>query len=219
MEIFIDTAHVEEIKDLMETGFVDGVTTNPTLMAKTGRPMVSVLEKICDLVKGPVSAEVVSTDYETMKKEAFYLTEIAPQIVVKLPLTMVGLRVCQELSQKGKSTNVTLCFSSLQGLLAAKAGATYISPFVGRLDDIGQEGTLLIEDLCHIYDQYPFLNTKILFASARHLSHVLEAARHGVDAITLPPALLRKMYDHPLTEKGLDLFVSDWKKTGQTLLP
>jgi transaldolase len=203
----------------MDTGMVDGVTTNPTLMAKTGRPMREVIEEICQIVTGPVSAEVVSMDYDTMKKEAFYLSQIASNVVVKVPLTRVGLKVCRELHDQGKSINVTLCFSSAQGLLAAKAGATYVSPFVGRLDDMSQDGDFLIQDLCQIYQNYPQLETKILCASVRHPIHVLQAARAGAHVVTIPPQLLEKLYLHPLTDRGLDAFTQDWKKAGHSLLP
>ncbi len=218
MKFFIDTADIGEIRELAQTGMVDGVTTNPSLVAKSGRKFLEVIEEICALVPGPVSAEVTATDFETMMKEARVLRDIAANVAVKLPLTVDGLRACRELSATGVMTNVTLCFSPAQALLAAKAGATFVSPFVGRLDDVGHDGMGLIAEIIEIYSNYPNLKTEVLVASARHPAHVVEAARLGADVITLPPKIVRQLYDHPLTDKGLAAFLADWAKTGQTIL-
>jgi transaldolase len=194
------------------------VTTNPSLVMKSGRKFVDVVREICEIVPGPVSAEVISTDHATMLKEADKLAAIAENVVVKLPLTMDGLKTCKVLSGRGVRTNVTLCFSAAQALLAAKAGATYISPFIGRLDDIGTDGLQLIADVVQIYNAYPDFETQVLVASVRHPIHVIEAAKMGADVATLPPSVLRQMFNHPLTEKGLAAFLADWAKTGQSIL-
>ena len=218
MKFFIDTADIGEIKELAATGLVDGVTTNPSLVMKSGRKFLDVVREICEIVPGPVSAEVISTDHATMLKEADKLAAVAENVVVKLPLTKDGLKTCKVLSSRGIRTNVTLCFSAAQALLAAKAGATYISPFIGRLDDIGTDGLQLIADVVQIYNAYPDFETQVLVASVRHPIHVIEAAKMGADVATLPPSVLRQMFNHPLTEKGLAAFLADWAKTGQSIL-
>ncbi len=218
MEFFVDTADTKEIKELAATGLLDGVTTNPSLVAKTGRDFREVIGEICELVPGPVSAEVTATDVNNMIQEGRELRKIAENIVVKLPLTWHGLKACKFLTSEGAPVNVTLCFSAPQALLAAKAGATYVSPFVGRLDDIGQNGMDLIEEIGLIYSQYPALETKILVASIRNPQHVTTAAMLGAHVATIPPKILRQLIHHPLTDKGLMAFLEDWKKTGQTIL-
>lgn len=217
MKFFIDTADVAEIKDLAATGLLDGVTTNPSLVAKTGRPFFEVIEEICDIVDGPVSAEVTATDAETMIAEGRAVAKLADNIAVKAPLTVDGLKACKTLSDEGTMVNVTLCFSAAQALIAAKAGATFISPFVGRLDDIGIDGMDLIADIADIYANYDF-ETEILVASIRGPQHVIEAAKLGADVATLPPNVIRQLYTHPLTDKGLAAFLADWEKTGQSIL-
>jgi transaldolase len=218
MKFFIDTADIAEIRELAATGLVDGVTTNPSLVAKTGRNFLDTIAEICDQVKGPVSAEVAATDFDTMLKEGEKLAKIASNVAVKVPLTPAGLKVCRALTDKGTKVNVTLCFSAAQAILAAKAGAAYISPFVGRLDDIGEDGMSLIADIIDIYASYPAIETQVLVASVRGPRHVIEAAKMGADVATLPPAVLRQMFAHPLTDKGLAAFVADWAKTGQSIL-
>lgn len=218
MKFFVDTAEIDEISELADTGLVDGVTTNPSLIHKSGRDFFEVLHQICDLVDGPVSAEVAATDYETMLAEGRKLAGVASNIAVKVPLTPAGLKTCRALSQAGTMVNVTLCFSPNQALLAAKAGARFISPFVGRLDDIAHDGMQVIAEICEIYANYPDLGTEVLVASVRHPIHVLEAAKLGADVATVPPGVLRQMFNHPLTEKGLAAFVADWQKTGQSIL-
>ena len=218
MKFFIDTADTSEIHDLVTTGLVDGVTTNPSLIAKSGRKFLDVVEEICTIVDGPDSAEVTATDYETMLKEGQKLAALAPNITVKVPLTRDGLRTCKSLSSAGTMVNVTLCFSSQQALLAAKAGATFISPFIGRLDDLGEDGMDLIKDIRAIYDNYPNLKTEILAASIRSSDHVRRAAIVGADISTLPPSVLDELVKHPLTDKGLKAFLDDWEKTGQTII-
>jgi transaldolase len=218
MKFFIDTADVPTIRELAATGLVDGVTTNPSLVAKTGRKFIEVVAEICDVVKGPVSAEVAATDHQTMLAEGRRLAKIAPNVVVKVPLTPDGLKTCKALSDAGTAVNVTLCFSAAQAILAAKAGAAYISPFVGRLDDVGSDGMQLIADIVEIYDQYPNFATEVLVASVRHPIHVVQAAKLGADVATLPPNVLKQMFAHPLTDKGLAAFVADWKSTGQSIL-
>jgi transaldolase len=217
MKFFIDTADVAEIADMASTGLVDGVTTNPSLIAKSGRNIIDVIAEICDLVEGPVSAEVAATDFPTMLAEGRRLATIASNVTVKVPLTVDGLKTCKALSDEGTGVNVTLCFSATQALLAAKAGASFISPFVGRLDDIGGVGMDLIADIVQIYANYDF-PTEVLVASVRGPQHVLEAAKLGADVATLPPAVIRAMYNHPLTDKGLQAFLDDWAKTGQSIL-
>ena len=216
MKFFIDTADVAEIRELNDTGLVDGVTTNPSLIMKSGRDIIDVTKEICGIVKGPVSAEVTATDYEGMMKEAKVLAKIAKNICIKLPLTMDGLKACKALTDEGHQTNVTLCFSANQALLAAKAGATYVSPFIGRLDDQGLDGMELIEEIRTIFDNYDF-KTQILAASIRTVNHVKEAALIGADVITAPPATLKALVKHPLTDKGLSDFLADWAKTGQKI--
>jgi transaldolase len=218
MKFFVDTAEIAEIADLAATGLLDGVTTNPSLIAKSGRKFLDVIAEICALVPGPVSAEVTATDTETMLKEAAVLRKIAANVAIKLPLTWDGLKACKALSDDGATVNVTLCFSANQALLAAKAGAAYVSPFIGRLDDQGQDGMELIQEIKDIYDNYPDLETEILAASIRHPIHVMQAALIGADVATVPPAVLRQLVKHPLTDKGLEAFLADWKKTGQSIL-
>jgi transaldolase len=216
MKFFVDTADTAEIRDLAETGLLDGVTTNPSLVHKAGRNFLEVVKEICGIVSGPVSAEVVATDHKEMMREAEILRRIADNIAVKVPLTVDGLKTCKALTSDGTMVNVTLCFTANQALLAAKAGATFISPFVGRLDDIGTEGMQIISDIRLIYDNYDFA-TEILVASVRHPIHVLEAAKIGADVMTAPPAVIRQLFKHPLTDKGLEAFLADWKKTGQSI--
>jgi transaldolase len=218
MKFFIDTADLAEIRDLAATGLVDGVTTNPSLVAKTGRNFLDVVREICSVVPGPVSAEVTATDTETMLAEGRKLAKIAKNVTVKVPLTPNGLKACRALSSEGTMVNVTLCFSAAQAILAAKAGATFVSPFVGRLDDIGATGMDLIGEIVAIYRQYPTFKTEVLVASVRNPLHVVEAARLGAQVATLPPAVLRQMFAHPLTDKGLQAFLADWAKTGQSIL-
>ncbi|MDJ0386561.1 fructose-6-phosphate aldolase [Roseomonas sp. E05] len=218
MKFFVDTAEVSEIRALAEIGMVDGVTTNPSLIAKSGRKMAEVIAEICELTPGHVSAEVTATDYEGMLAEGRYLRDIAKNVAVKVPLTEAGLRTCRALSNEGTPVNVTLCFSATQALLAAKAGATYISPFVGRLDDLAQDGMQLIADVMQIYGNYPHLKTEVLVASVRHPLHMLQAAKLGAHVATLPPAVIRQLIKHPLTDRGLEAFLADWKKTGQSIL-
>ena len=217
MKFFVDTAEVSEIIELNDLGMVDGVTTNPSLIKKSGRDILEVTKEICSIVSGPVSAEVTATDADTMIAEGRKLAELASNIAVKLPLTWDGLKACRVLSQEGKMVNVTLCFAANQALLAAKAGATFISPFIGRLDDINLDGMELIEDIRTIYDNYGF-ETQILAASIRTANHVLDSARIGADVITAPPAVIKNLANHPLTDKGLASFLADIKKTGQTIL-
>ncbi len=216
MKFFVDTADVADIADLAATGLLDGVTTNPSLIHKSGRKFLDVVREICALVEGPVSAEVVAADYEGMLREAEIVRALAPNVCVKLPLTMPGLKACRKLTSEGTLVNVTLCFSANQALLAAKAGATFVSPFVGRHDDVGQDGMDLIEDIRLIYDNYDFA-TQILVASVRHPIHILQSARIGADVVTAPPAVLRALANHPLTERGLEQFAADWAKTGQVI--
>tara|TARA_B100000459_G_scaffold107646_1_gene62397 strand:+ start:337 stop:993 length:657 start_codon:yes stop_codon:yes gene_type:complete len=218
MKFFVDTADVDAIRDLADTGLVDGVTTNPSLIAKSGRDFVEVVQEICDIVDGPISAEVTATEFDAMLEEGRKLAKIHKNITVKVPLTRDGLKTCKALSGDGTMVNVTLCFSANQALLAAKAGATFISPFVGRLDDIGTEGMQLIDDIVQIYANYPDLKTEVLVASVRSPMHVLEAAKIGAGVATLPPDVLHAMFKHPLTDKGLDAFLADWQKTGQSIL-
>lgn len=219
MKFFVDSADLDEIRDLAATGLLDGVTTNPSLIARSGGALFDVIRRICDLVPGPVSAEVTATDTETMLAEGRKLAALAPNVAVKVPLTWDGLKACRALAQGGVRVNVTLCFSAAQALLAAKAGAAFVSPFVGRLDDVGQDGMGLIRDIAAIYRAYPdSLDTEILVASIRHPIHVVEAAKIGADVVTVPPAVLRRLARHPLTDKGLAAFLADWGKTGQSIL-
>jgi transaldolase len=218
MKFFVDTADIAEIRDLAATGLLDGVTTNPSLIQKSGRKMLDVIAEICAAVEGPVSAEVTATDHATMLAEGRKLAKVAGNVTVKVPLTPDGLRTCRVLADEGTKVNVTLCFSAAQALLAAKARAAFISPFVGRLDDIGQDGMALIADIVQIYGNYPEFRTEVLVASIRHPIHVIESAKLGADVATLPPPVLRSLFNHPLTDKGLAAFLADWKKTGQTIL-
>ncbi|MEZ5839153.1 MAG: fructose-6-phosphate aldolase [Hyphomicrobiales bacterium] len=218
MKFFIDTADVAAIRDLAATGFLDGVTTNPSLIAKAGRPFFDVIAEICDIVPGPVSAEVAALDADGMIAEGRKLAKIADNVTVKVPLTFDGLKACRTLTDEGTMVNVTLCFSANQALLAAKAGATFVSPFVGRLDDIGLDGMELIEEIRRIYDNYEALATEVLAASIRSPLHVKRAALAGADVATIPPGVLKSLISHPLTDKGIELFMADWKKTGQSIL-
>jgi transaldolase len=217
MKLFLDTADINEITDLNKTGMVDGITTNPSLIAKSGRNIIQTIEEICGIVSGPVSAEVTATDYDGMMREGARLAEIASNVTVKLPLTVDGLRACASLSEDNIMVNVTLCFSAAQALLAAKAGASFISPFVGRLDDIGADGMNLISEIAEIYANYDY-STEILVASVRGVQHVVDAALIGADVATIPPKIMSQMYKHPLTDKGLADFLSDWGSTGQSIL-
>ena len=216
MKFFADTAEIAEIRELAETGLLDGVTTNPSLIHKSGRNFLEVVREIAGVVAGPVSAEVVALDYDGMMREAEVLRKIADNIAVKVPLTPAGLKACKSLTSDGSMVNVTLCFSAAQALLAAKAGATFISPFVGRLDDIGQNGMELIADVRQIYDQYDFA-TEILVASVRHPMHVVEAAKIGADVMTAPPKIIWQLFKHPLTDAGIASFLKDWESTGQKI--
>ena len=217
MKFFVDTADVDDIRDLAATGLLDGVTTNPSLVAKSGRDFKEVIAEICDLVEGPVSAEVAATDEAGMVEEGRELAKIADNVTIKVPLTWDGLKACRTLTQAGTMVNVTLCFNANQALLAAKAGATFISPFIGRLDDIGLDGMEVISEIRVIYDNYDALHTEILAASIRSQNHVKLSALAGADVATVPPGVLRGLVKHPLTDKGLDAFLADWKKTGQTI--
>lgn len=218
MKIFIDSADIAQIKEMAETGLIDGVTTNPSLIAKSGRDFVEVIKEICGIIPGPVSAEVVATETKQMIEEGLKLHKIAKNVTVKLPMTWDGLKACKYLSQQGIMINVTLCFSANQALLAAKAGASFISPFVGRLDDTGLDGMALIQDIRDIYDNYPDLNTEILVASIRNPTHVTSAALIGADICTIPFAVIKQLAGHPLTDKGLEIFAQDWQATGQKLI-
>lgn len=218
MKFFADTSDIDEIKALIPTGLLDGVTTNPSIIAKSGREFLPLIKEITEIVAGPVSAEVAATDYETMRKEAEVLRKIADNVAVKVPLTPDGLRVCKELSDDGTMVNVTLCFSAGQAILAAKAGAAFISPFVGRLDDLSQQGLDLISDICRIYDNYPQFDTEVLVASVRNPMHIIESAKMGAHVMTAPPKVINQLFNHPLTESGLAAFVKDWEKTGQSIL-
>jgi transaldolase len=217
MKFFVDTADIDAISELNATGMVDGVTTNPSLIMKSGRDIIEVTREICSIVDGPVSAEVVAMDADAMIAEGRKLAEIAPNIAVKVPMTWAGLKTCKTLTDAGQMVNVTLCFSANQALLAAKAGATFISPFIGRLDDININGLDLISDIRTIYDNFGF-ETQILGASIRSVNHITDCALLGADVVTAPPEILKKLADHPLTDKGLDAFMADWAKTGQKIL-
>jgi transaldolase len=218
MKFFVDTADVAEIRELNDLGLLDGVTTNPSLIAKAGRDFKTIIAEICALVAGPVSAEVAATDVEGMLREGRVLARIAKNVAVKVPLTWDGLKACRALTAEGTMVNVTLCFSANQALLAAKAGATFVSPFIGRLDDIGLDGMAVVREIRTIYDNYPDLRTEILAASIRTVNHVKDAALIGADVATVPPAVLKMLVRHPLTDKGLELFLADWKKTGQKIV-
>ncbi|AKI03085.1 transaldolase [Hoeflea sp. IMCC20628] len=216
MKFFVDTADVNEIRELNDLGLIDGVTTNPSLIMKSGRDIVEVTKEICSIVDGPVSAEVTATEYDAMMKEAAVLAKIADNICIKLPLTLEGLKACRALTSDGHMTNVTLCFSANQALLAAKAGASFISPFIGRLDDMAIDGMEVIREIRQIYDNYGF-DTEILAASIRTVNHVREAALIGADVATIPASTIKALVKHPLTDKGLEAFLADWKKTGQSI--
>jgi transaldolase len=216
MKFFVDTADVKEIRELNDLGLLDGVTTNPSLILKSGGKIAEVTKQICDIVEGPVSAEVTATEYDEMMKQAKVLGAIADNIAIKVPLTLDGLKACRALRAEGRMVNVTLCFSANQALLAAKAGATFISPFIGRLDDMGFDGMEVIAEIRQIYDNYGF-DTEILAASIRTVDHVKRAALIGADVATIPPATLKALVKHPLTDKGLEQFLADWAKTGQTI--
>ena len=217
MKIFLDSANISEIKTLCSTGLIDGVTTNPSLIAKSGMNFLDTIGEICSIVNGPVSAEVTALDYETMIQEGKKLSSIASNVVIKVPLTIDGLKACKTFTDEKIKVNVTLCFSSAQAILAAKAGASYISPFIGRLDDIGADGMNLISEIVEIYSIFNF-KTKVLAASIRGVQDVVDAAKYGADVSTIPPKILQDMFSHPLTDKGLEAFISDWEKTGQSIL-
>ncbi len=218
MKFFIDTADIPQIEKLMPSGLIDGVTTNPSLIAKSGKNMAETIKAICSIVPGPVSAEVTATEYEKMLEEGEYLASLAKNIAVKVPLTPAGLKTCKSLRKKEIMVNVTLCFTAAQALLAAKVDATFISPFVGRLDDIGEKGMDLISDIVIMYENYGF-NTEVLVASVRNTQHLIDAAVIGAHVATLPPNVIHELYTHPLTDKGLRAFLDDWAKTGQQILP
>ena len=218
MKFFVDTADIKQIEELIPTGFVNGVTTNPSLIAKQGNNLSETIKSICSIVNGPVSAEVTATDHPTMLEEGKYLASLAKNVVVKVPLTVDGLKTCKKLREQQIIVNVTLCFSAAQALLAAKAGASFISPFVGRLDDIGEKGMGLIEDIVIIYENYGF-ETEVLVASIRTAQHIIDAALIGAHVATLPPKVIHKLYNHELTDKGLKAFLDDWANTGQSILP
>lgn len=217
MKFFVDTAEVKDIIELNETGMLDGVTTNPSLVAKSGRDFMEVLKDICAVVTGPVSAEVTATDFDGMLREGERLARVADNIAIKVPLTWDGLKACKYFSSRGTMVNVTLCFSAAQAILAAKAGATFVSPFVGRFDDIGACGMDLIQDICIIYKQYEHFETEVLVASVRSPLHVVQAAKYGAHVATVPPSVLKQLAQHPLTDKGLAAFLKDWEKTGQKI--
>ena len=217
MKFFVDTADVNEIRELAATGLLDGVTTNPTLIAKSGRDFIEVVKEICTLTDGPVSAEVTALDADGMIKEGEKLAKIAKNIAIKVPLTWDGLKACKHFTDRGTMVNVTLCFSAAQAILAAKAGATFVSPFVGRLDDVGQDGLHLIGEICEIYSQYDYFTTQVLVASVRNPIHIVESARMGAHVATLPPSVMKQLVSHPLTDKGLAAFLADWQKTGQKI--
>ena len=218
MKFFIDTAEIGEIRELSAYGLVDGVTTNPSLIAKSGRNIFELAEEICSFVKGPVSLEVAATEYDAMVKEGTKLSAIANNVAVKLPMTMEGLKACRFFADKDIMVNVTLCFSAAQAIMAAKAGASFVSPFIGRLDDVGQDGLSLIDEICQIYSNYPEFTTQVLVASVRNPIHIVEAAKLGADIATIPAKVLAQLVEHPLTDKGLNVFLQDWKKTGQKII-
>ena len=217
MKFFVDTAEISEIKELNAYGLIDGVTTNPTLIAKSGRKFQEVIAEICAEVNGPVSAEVASIDYASMVREGEILSKIAKNVCIKLPLTMDGIKACRYFSNKGIQTNVTLCFSAAQAILVAKAGATFVSPFVGRLDDIGQDGLNLIGEICEIYDNYESFKTQVLVASVRNPIHIVESAKLGAHVATIPAKVIKQLAQHPLTDKGIETFIKDWAGTGQKI--
>lgn len=218
MRFFIDSAEIKEIQELNAYGLVDGVTTNPSLIAKSGRDFFEVAAEICDIVNGPVSLEVASAEYEQMIKEGLKLSSIAKNVAIKLPMTMDGLKACRFFAEKAIMVNLTLCFSAAQAILAAKAGASFVSPFIGRLDDIGQDGLGLIGEICQIYANYPEFTTEVLVASVRNPIHIVEAAKMGAHISTIPAKILAQLIEHPLTDKGLNIFAQDWQKTGQKII-
>lgn len=215
MKFFVDTAEIAEIAELAQTGLIDGVTTNPSLIKKSGRDFKQTIAEICAIVSGPVSAEVVALDAAGMIEQGKELAKIAPNVVIKVPLTLEGLKACKYFTDNGTMVNVTLCFSAAQALLAAKAGATFVSPFVGRLDDIGQDGLRLIADIVTMYRAYPEFQTQVLVASVRNPIHITESAKMGADVMTAPPSVIKQLVNHPLTDKGLEQFMKDWAATGQ----
>jgi len=220
VKFFVDTTDLKEIRELAATGLLDGVTTNPSLVAKSGHAnFIELIKEIASIVPGPVSAEVGATEYEQMLEEGKYLAKIAKNVAVKVPLTPAGLKVCNYLSKQGTMVNVTLCFSPAQAIMAAKAGATFVSPFVGRLDDVGENGMQLIADICQIYSNYTEFKTEVLVASVRHPQHVVQAALLGAHVATIPPKVIHQLFKHPLTDKGQTQFVEDWAKSGQKILP
>ena len=217
MKFFVDTAEIAEIKELADTGLLDGVTTNPSLIKKSGRDFKKTIAEICEITDGPVSAEVVATDYEGMVRQGEDLAKIAKNVAIKVPLTLDGLKTCKYFSRRGTMVNVTLCFSPAQAILAAKAGATFVSPFVGRLDDIGSDGLQLIHDIVSIYNNYPDFETEVLVASVRNPTHIVESAKMGAHVMTAPASVIKSLVNHPLTDKGLAQFLKDWEATGQKL--
>ncbi|MFZ4541220.1 MAG: fructose-6-phosphate aldolase [Rickettsiales bacterium] len=217
MKFFVDTADIAEIRELADTGLLDGVTTNPSLIKKSGRDFKETIKEICSITQGPVSAEVVATDYEGMVRQGEELAKIATNVTIKVPLTLAGLKACKYFTSKHIMVNVTLCFSAAQALLAAKAGATFISPFVGRLDDVGTDGLTLIQDILTIYNQYPEFETQVLVASVRNPMHIVESAKMGAHVMTAPASVIKSLVNHPLTDRGLDQFLKDWQATGQSL--
>jgi transaldolase len=217
MKFFVDTAEINEIRELADTGLLDGVTTNPSLIKKSGRDFKETIKEICAITSGPVSAEVVATDYEGMVRQGEDLAKIAKNVAIKVPLTLAGLKACKYFTSQGTMVNVTLCFSAAQAILAAKAGATFVSPFVGRLDDVGTDGLTLIHDIVTIYNNYPEFETEVLVASVRNPMHIVESAKMGAHVITAPPSVIKALVNHPLTDKGLDQFLKDWAATGQKL--
>jgi transaldolase len=217
MKFFVDTAEINEIRELADTGLLDGVTTNPSLIKKSGRDFKETIKEICAITSGPVSAEVVATDYEGMVRQGEDLAKIAKNVAIKVPLTLEGLKACKYFTSQGTMVNVTLCFSAAQAILAAKAGATFVSPFVGRLDDVGTDGLTLIHDIVTIYNNYPEFETEVLVASVRNPMHIVESAKMGAHVMTAPPSVIKALVNHPLTDKGLDQFLKDWAATGQKL--
>ena len=217
MKFFVDTAEINEIRELADTGLLDGVTTNPSLIKKSGRDFKETIKEICAITSGPVSAEVVATDYEGMVRQGEDLAKIAKNVAIKVPLTLEGLKACKYFTSQGTMVNVTLCFSAAQAILAAKAGATFVSPFVGRLDDVGTDGLTLIHDIVTIYNNYPEFETEVLVASVRNPMHIVESAKMGAHVMTAPPSVIKALVNHPLTDKGLDQFLKDWAATGQSL--
>jgi len=217
MKFFIDTADIAEIRDLADTGLLDGVTTNPSLIKKSGRDFKETIKEICGITDGPVSAEVVATDYDGMVRQGEDLAKIAKNVTIKVPLTLAGLKACKYFTSRGTMVNVTLCFSAAQALLAAKAGATFISPFIGRLDDVGTDGLTLIQDIVTIYNNYPEFETQVLVASVRNPMHIVESAKMGAHVMTAPASVIKSLVNHPLTDRGLEQFLKDWAATGQSL--